>query len=210
MPLHQDRTFLQQDQSRIGADDRFQKDIIGHKKRILGTGIIAPCSDSISGRTQAVLQGVIVYVINLVETLIIRILQTGSDQKEKTFRVVQQLISHVCVILIIDMKCGNGGNVSLFDQLGLWIHESPRTIIGRGVLQRKFFLYAILLVNKRIRIFILGRTFRYRHQGRDIRTQLIGTEIQDRQMIIIPVSETDSEDICPQGHEPVDMVGIAL
>ena len=125
MPLHQDRTFLQQDQSRIGADDRFQKDIIGHKKRILGTGIIAPCSDSISGRTrhaieaQAVLQGVIVYVINLVDTLIIRILQTGSDQKEETFRVVQQLISHVCVILIIDMKCGNGGNVSLFDQLGL-------------------------------------------------------------------------------------------
>lgn len=84
MPLHQDRTFLQQDQSRVGADDRFQKDIIGHKKRILGTGIITPCSDSLGGRTrhaikaQTVLQGVIVYIVDLVNTLIIRILQTGA------------------------------------------------------------------------------------------------------------------------------------
>ena len=69
----------------------FQKDIIGHKKRILGTGIITPCSDSLGGRTrhaikaQTVLQGVIVYIVDLVNTLIIRILQTGGDQKKETF-----------------------------------------------------------------------------------------------------------------------------
>ena len=56
-----------------------------------------------------------------------------------------------------------------------------------------------------IGIFVFRRSFRNRHQLRNIRPNLIGTEINDRQMIVIVVGKTDSEQIGIQCHKPIDM-----
>ncbi len=123
---------------------------------------------------------------------------------------MQYIVCDIVSFGIIDIERGHRRFVSLFQEFGLRLHESPGTVILRVVFQREFFLDTVFLINKGVTIFVFRCSVGNSHQRWDIRPDLIRTEIYDRQMVIVPIGEPDTGEVRKQGNKPIHFKGKAL
>ena len=85
----------------------------------------------------------------------------------------------------------DGCLITFLDKHGFLIHEMPGAVAFGVVLQGKFLLVAVLLVDERrlidVRLCVLGDL----HEGRDMIADLIRTEIHRWQVVITVAHDAD-------------------
>ena len=146
---------------------------------------------------------IVIHAVDLIHLLVVRFFQLRSDKQQNWTGVSDDLFRHIISLSIVNIESGNRRLIALLDQFRLRIHKCPATIVCRIVFKRKLFLHAVFFIHERVLVFILRSPFGHFHQLRYIRTDLIRTEIDYRQMIVIIISETDTEQVSIQSDKPI-------
>ena len=153
---------------------------------------------------------IIIHTVELIHLFIVRLFQLRSDKQQNRTGISDDFFRHIIALSIVNIERGNRRLIAFLDQFRLRIHECPATVVCRIVFKRKLFLHAVFFIHERVLIFILWSPFGYLHQLRYIRTDLIWTKIDYRQMIVIIISETDAEQVGIQSDKPIHPESKAL
>ena len=119
---------------------------------------------------------IIIYFINQINITVIRFLNPVGNQQECISHIGQDIFRNIISCIQIHYgKIMDGRFIAFFLKYSTCIDKCPSTV--RIVIQRKFFLFAILFQHKNTFIYTRFRSIGNRHPFRYILSNLIRPEV---------------------------------
>ena len=187
-PFIQNCAVFYQQQTGVGTYNRLQRNIIHLAEWVFRTGSVTPCFNFLIRRRGQCIKAitmfyaVIIDFIDQINIAVIRFLCPMSYQQESISFIRQHTIGYIFSrTQTYHGKVVNGRFIAFFLQYGTRFNKSPRAV--RIIIQCEFLLPAVFFQDKTTFKNTRLRTFGYLHTRFYVHANLIGPEIQHRQIL---------------------------